>query len=67
VAKRVVLGMLVVILTGLALAAVAGHRPDEGPTIMTLTSRHGVHAGDLLVVLGWAIGVGSCAWLWRRT
>lgn len=38
-------------------------RDGQGRVILALTSEHGVHAGDLPVVLAWLIGMLGCAWL----
>jgi hypothetical protein len=29
----------------------------EGPVVVSLTTNHGIHRGDVLVSLGWLIGI----------
>lgn len=50
----VVLGVLSV----LALAVVVGDHRFQGPVVLPLTWEHGLHLGDVLVVLAWTVCAG---------
>jgi hypothetical protein len=65
VSDRVYLALVVLVLTGLTLAAVAGHHAWTGPQLVAVSGSHGLHLGDLPVLAGWAAGVYSCWRLWR--
>ena len=56
----------VVVLTGFALLLVTGRYLADGPVLLTLSSEHGLHEGDLLVAAGWAVGVAAVVLLLRR-
>ena len=49
--------VLALAITGLAALAVLGGYPLEGPALLTLTSTHGVHAGDLVIALLWGVAM----------
>jgi hypothetical protein len=66
VPDRVVAVLLVIVLTVLAIASVAGHGPLAGRELFPLTEGHGVNIGDLFVVGAWAVGVACCWRVWRR-
>ena len=38
-------------------------RDGEGRVILVLSSEHGIHTGDLPVMLAWLLGMGGCVWL----
>jgi hypothetical protein len=42
------------VLSGFAVLLLTGQYVNEGPVLVRLTRTHGVHVGDLFVVLGWA-------------
>ena len=46
--RRALLTLALLVLT---VAAVGGHNRYEGPTVLRLTHSHGVHAGDVPLVL----------------
>ena len=56
----------VVVLTGFALLLVTGRYLADGPVLLTLSSRHGLHEGDLLVAAGWVAGVAAVGLLLAR-
>ena len=45
------------VLTALALLGVAGQYPGEGPVLLTLSYKHGVHLGDLGVAAAWLVSL----------
>ena len=45
------------ILSGFAFLLVTGDYANDGPTVLNLSHHHGVHAGDLFVLAGWAVAV----------
>ena len=59
------------ILSGFAFLLVTGEYINDGPVVADVSSRHGIHAGDLFVVAGWAVAMlallGLLALGWRRT
>jgi hypothetical protein len=67
VVERVCIAGAALVITALAVALVAGHGPWAGPLIVTLSSSHGIHAGDLPVMAGWLVGMACCNVLWRRS
>ena len=51
--------LAVVVLTGFALLLVTGRYLADGPVLLSLSAKHGLHEGDLLVAAGWAAGVAA--------
>ena len=51
--------MLVVgaVLSGFALLLVNGRYPNDGPVVIRFGPAHGLHAGDLFVLAGWAVAM----------
>lgn len=47
------------VLTGFTLLLVTGRYINDGPVVVSLTRNHGLHAGDLFVVAGWAVGIAA--------
>ena len=45
------------VVSGFAALLVTGEYRNEGPVLLTLFGSHGVHAGDLFVLAGWAVAV----------
>ena len=42
-------------------------RQGEGRVIMVLSQSHGLHVGDVPVLVAYAIGLAGCAWVaWRE-
>ncbi|SDN44294.1 hypothetical protein SAMN05660642_04852 [Geodermatophilus siccatus] len=57
--------VVAVVLSGFAVLLLTGQYLNEGPVLVRLTRTHGVHVGDLFVVLGWAVAllaVGGLLW-----
>ncbi len=46
-----------VILTGFTFLLLTGRYINDGPVLITLVQSHGLHAGDLFVIAGWAVGM----------
>ena len=47
------------VLTLFAFLLITGEYINDGPVVVRLTEAHGLHAGDLLVFGGWAIGMAA--------
>jgi hypothetical protein len=45
------------VLSAFALLLITAEYETEGPVVVEVTRTHGVHAGDLLVIGGWAVAV----------
>ena len=45
------------VLSGFAFLLVTGEYVNEGPVVASVTQNHGLHAGDVFVVAGWAVGM----------
>jgi hypothetical protein len=45
------------VLSAFALLLVTAEYETEGPVVVEVTRTHGLHAGDLLVVAGWAVAI----------
>jgi hypothetical protein len=45
---------------------VLDQRQGEGPVILSLSATRGVHAGDVPVLIAYAIGLACCVWVARR-
>lgn len=63
---RFYLALLMLVLTGLALAGIAGHHAWTGPELIEVSGGHGLNLGDLPVLAAWAAGLFACQRLWRR-
>ena len=53
------------VLSAFTVLLLTGHYVSEGPVLLRLGEGHGVHAGDLFVVLGWAVALLSVVGLLR--
>ena len=42
------------VLSGFALLLVSGRYINDGPVVVDVSPGHGLHAGDLFVIAGWA-------------
>ncbi|CCG01365.1 hypothetical protein [Blastococcus saxobsidens] len=51
------------VVTGFAFLLVTGRYINEGPILLSLSSAHGLHAGDLFVLAGWAAAMLALACL----
>ncbi|MGY1719860.1 MULTISPECIES: hypothetical protein [unclassified Blastococcus] len=45
------------VVSGFAFLLVTGEYRNEGPVLLTIVGNHGVHAGDLFILAGWAVAV----------
>ncbi len=54
------------VITGFALLLVTGRYRKEGPVLATVAPQHGIHAGDVLVLLGWALAMAAVLVLTMR-
>lgn len=60
---------IAVIVSGFAFLLVTGDYANAGPVVAKVSYQHGVHAGDLFVMAGWAVAMLALAVLvvpWRR-
>jgi hypothetical protein len=46
---------------------VTGDYITDGPVVVAVTRSHGVHAGDLVVMAGWAVAMAALFLLARRS
>ena len=53
------------ILTAFTFLLLTGRYINDGPVVIELTDSHGLHAGDLFVIAGWAVGTAGLVWLAR--
>jgi hypothetical protein len=62
------LGALVVggILSAFTFLLLTGRYINDGPVVISLTESHGLHAGDLFVIAGWAVGMATLFLLTRH-
>jgi hypothetical protein len=47
------------VLSGFAFLLLTGRYIDDGPVVVTLGAGHGLHAGDLFVLAGWAVAIAA--------
>lgn len=55
------------VLSAFAVLLLTGHHVSEGPVLLRLGGDHGVHLGDVFVVLGWAVALAAVMSLLRAT
>ena len=55
------------ILSGFTFLLLTGSYINDGPVVVRLTASHGLHAGDLFVLVGWAVGMTTLGLLTRHT
>jgi hypothetical protein len=53
------------ILSAFTFLLLTGRYINDGPVVIALTASHGLHAGDLFVIAGWAVGMGTLVLLTR--
>lgn len=53
------------IVSGFTLLLITGRYINDGPVVITLTRSHGLHAGDLFVITGWAVAMAALVLLAR--
>ena len=51
------------ILSGFAFLLLTGRYSNDGPTVTEVAPGRGLHAGDLFVIAGWAVGMVAIALL----
>ncbi|CAN5373663.1 hypothetical protein BH09ACT12_BH09ACT12_33230 [soil metagenome] len=61
--RRVVAAVIATCLTYVVANLILDTRQGEGRVLVVLTSTHGVHSGDVPVVLAWLVGMIGCAWI----
>ena len=44
-------------MSGFAFLLLTGRYINDGPVLVTLSSEHGLHEGDLFVIAGWAVSM----------
>jgi hypothetical protein len=47
------------VLTLFAFLLLTGRYITDGPILVRISERHGLHAGDLFIVGGWAVGMAA--------
>ncbi len=52
-------------LSAFAFLLLTGNYVADGPVVATVTASHGVHAGDVFVVAGWAVAMAALLLLAR--
>ncbi len=53
------------IVSGFTVLLLTGRYINDGPVVITLTRSHGLHAGDLFVITGWAVAMAALVLLAR--
>ena len=53
------------IISGFTFLLLTGDYVNDGPVVVAVTESHGLHAGDLFVIAGWAVALGALALLAR--
>jgi hypothetical protein len=53
------------IVSGFAFLLLTGYYDNDGPVVIELSAKHGLHAGDLFVIAGWAVAMGALVLLAR--
>lgn len=51
------------VVSGFAVLLLTGEYVNDGPVVLRLSREHGLHAGDVFVVAGWAVAVLALAYL----
>ena len=57
--------VVMLVLTALTLALLAGHGPWSGHVLVVVSKTHGLDTGDVPVLAAWGVGAVSCWRLWR--
>ena len=63
--RRLIAIAVYLVVSILALLLVAGHGPWTGRVLFTVSDSHGMHSGDVPVVLLWLAGMACSVALWR--
>lgn len=64
--RRVAAGVVALCLTYVVASLILDTRQGEGRVILVLSATHGVHSGDVPVVIAWFAGMLGCAWISLR-
>ncbi len=59
--------LIAAVLSAFAVLLLTGRYLADGPVLLRFDPEHGVHAGDLFVVLGWAAALLAVGGLLRAT
>ncbi len=59
--------VIAAVLSVFAVLLLTGQYLNEGPVLLRLVEDHGVHEGDLFVVLGWVAALSAVGGLLRST
>lgn len=51
------------VVSGFAFLLVTGSYINDGPVLLRLSANHGLHAGDVFVILGWFTAMAALGWL----
>ena len=57
---------MALVLSGFTALLLHGTYEFEGPVVLSVSYDHGLHAGDVLVLLGWAVAMAAVVLLVRR-
>ena len=58
--------VVVGIVSGFTFLLLTGDYINDGPVLVIVTRYHGLHAGDLFVLAGWAVAIAALALLIRK-
>jgi hypothetical protein len=53
-------------LTGFTFLLLTGDYISDGPVVVTVTRSHGLHAGDVFVIVGWVVAMAALVLLARH-
>ncbi|SDO98265.1 hypothetical protein SAMN05660199_02923 [Klenkia soli] len=59
-------GVVALVLTVFAVQLVTGPYETDGPVVLPVTYSHGLHAGDVPVLVGWVLAMVALVLLARR-
>lgn len=59
-------GIVATILSGFTFLLLTGHYINDGPVLVRVAPSHGLHAGDVFVMAGWAVAMAALGLLTRR-
>ena len=64
--RRLAATVVAACLTYVVASLILDTRQGEGRVILVLSAAHGVHSGDVPVLLAWVVGLAGCAWIALR-
>jgi hypothetical protein len=47
------------VLSGFAFLLLTGQYINDGPVLVSVTGRHGLHEGDVFVIVGWTVSMAA--------